>query len=87
MKSFKQFLNEETMPYAGTAKGIINIENSSVRDGLNSQLAGVTTGKFVTPYIALERVSKALANFHIFIPRFTNFDEINFLPLCLLSFD
>jgi hypothetical protein len=69
MKSFKQFLNEETMPYAGTAKGIINIENSSVRDGLNSQLAGVTTGKFVTPYIALERVSKALANFHIFIPR------------------
>ena len=69
MKSFKQFLNEETMPYAGTAKGIVDIENSSVRDGLNSQLAGVTTGKFVTPYIALERVSKALANFHIFIPR------------------
>ena len=69
MKSFKQFLNEETMPYATNAKGIIDIENSSVRDGLNSQIAGVTAGKFVTPYIALERVSKALANYHISIPR------------------
>jgi hypothetical protein len=69
MKSFKQFLNEETMPYASSARGVIDIENSSTRDGLNSQLAGVTAGKFVTPYIALERVSKALANFHIFIPR------------------
>lgn len=69
MKSFKQFLNEETMPYATTAKGIMDITDSSVRDGLNSQIAGVTAGKFVTPYIALERVSKALANFHIFIPR------------------
>lgn len=69
MKSFKQFLNEETMPYATNARGIIDIENSSVRDGLNSQIAGVTAGKFVTPYIALERVSKALANYHISIPR------------------
>ena len=69
MKSFKQFLNEETMPYASNAKGIIDIENSSVRDGLNSQLAGVTAEKVITPYIALERVSKALANYHIFIPR------------------
>jgi len=69
MKSFKQFLNEETMPYATNARGIIDVEDSSVRDGLNSQLAGVTAGKFVTPYIALEIVSKALANYHIFIPR------------------
>lgn len=69
MKSFKQFLNEETMPYATNARGVIDIEDSSVRDGLNSQLAGVTASKFVTPYIALERVTKALANYHIFIPR------------------
>lgn len=69
MKSFKQFLNEETMPYATNARGVIDIENSSVRDGLNSQLAGVTATKFVTPYIALERITKTLANYHIFIPR------------------
>jgi uncharacterized Zn ribbon protein len=69
MKSFKRFLNEETMPYATNTRGIIDIDNSSVRDGLNSQIAGVMSGKFITPYIALERVTKALANYHIFIPR------------------
>lgn len=71
MKSFKQFVKEETMPYAGTKSGVIDIRDSAVRDGLNQQLAGVTAGKFVTPYIAFERVCKALANFHIFPPRTT----------------
>jgi hypothetical protein len=74
MKSFKQFVKEETMPYAGTKSGVIDIRDSSVRDGLNQQLAGVTSGKYVTPYIAFERVCKALANFHIFPPR-TNYFE------------
>jgi hypothetical protein len=74
MKSFKQFVKEETMPYAATRSGVIDIRDSAVRDGLNQQLAGVTSGKFVTPYIAFERVCKALANFHIFPPR-TNFFE------------
>ena len=71
MKSFKQYVKEETMPYAGTKSGVIDIRDSAVRDGLNQQLAGVTAGKFVTPYIAFERVCKALANFHIFPPRTT----------------
>ena len=74
MKSFKQFVKEETMPYAGTKSGIIDIRDSGVRDGLNQQLAGVTACKFVTPYIAFERICKALANFHIFPPR-NNFFE------------
>lgn len=69
MKSFKQFIKEETMPYAVTASGSINIEDPSVLDGLNALLAGVTNGKFVTPYIAFERVQKALANFLIFPSR------------------
>ena len=69
MKSFKQFIKEETMPYAVTASGSINIEDPSVLDGLNVLLAGVTNGKFVTPYIAFERVQKALANFLIFPSR------------------
>ena len=71
MKSFKNFINEETMPYAVTGKGIIDINDSAVRDGLNGQISGITNGKFLTPYIALERVSKALANFHIFLPKYT----------------
>ena len=69
MKSFKQYIKEETMPYAVTASGSINISDPAVLDGLNTLIAGVTSGKFVTPYIAFERVQKALANFLIFPPR------------------
>ena len=63
------YLDEETMPYAVTAKGSINIEDPSVRDGLNSILTSTTSDKFVTPYIAFEKVQKALANFLIFPKR------------------
>jgi hypothetical protein len=69
MKSFKQYINEETMPYASTSRGAIDVSDDASRDGLNSLLTGVTNSKFLTPYIALERVSKVLANFHIFIPK------------------
>lgn len=69
MKSFKQYIKEETMPYAATASGSINIDDPNVLDGLNTIIAGVTSTKFVTPYIAYERVQKALANFLIFPPR------------------
>jgi hypothetical protein len=48
MKSFKQFVKEETMPYAGTKSGVIDIRDSAVRDGLNQQLAGVTACSFLT---------------------------------------
>jgi hypothetical protein len=68
MKSFKSFIKEETMPFANVRSGGMNIEDSAVRDNINSLLAGMTNGKFVTPYIALERVAKTLANFHIFMP-------------------
>jgi hypothetical protein len=69
MKSFKQFIKEETMPYAATASGSVNIDEPDVLDGLNTLLTGVTAKKFVTPYIAYERVQKVLANFAIFPPR------------------
>lgn len=69
MKSFKEFMKEETMPFAGTDQGFVGIEDPAVRDNLNQLLAGVTHDKFITPYIALERVAKALANYHIFIPK------------------
>lgn len=71
MKSFKQYVNEETMPYAGTSSGVIDVRESAVRDNINRLLAGSTNGKFLTPYNAFERVCKTLANFHIFPPRTT----------------
>ena len=69
MKSFKEFMKEETMPFAGTDQGFVGIEDPAVRDNLNQLLAGVTHDKFITPYVGLERVAKALANYHIFIPK------------------
>ena len=74
MKSFKHFVNEETMPYAGTSNGVIDVRDSAVRDNINKLLAGATSGRFLTPYIAFERVCKTLANFHIFPPRTTFFE-------------
>lgn len=68
MKTFKSFMKEETMPYANIKSGVMDIADSAVRDQINQLLAGVTAMKFVTPYIALERVAKTLANFHIFLP-------------------
>ena len=67
-------LNEETNPFAGTPEGFVGIEDSATRDYLNALIAGITAGHFLTPYIALERVSKVLANYQIFPPR-TSFLE------------
>lgn len=69
MKRFKNFISEETMPYAGTSSGTIDVRDTDARDNINRILSGITHGRFVTPYIAFERVSKALANFLIFPPR------------------
>jgi len=56
------------MPYANVKSGVMDINDSDVRDQVNQLLAGVTARKFVTPYIAMERVAKTLANFHIYVP-------------------
>lgn len=69
MKKFREFINEETMPFAQTEKGFVGVDDAAVRDNINSLIAGVTKSKFITPYIAFERVSKVLANFHIFPPK------------------
>lgn len=70
MKIFKLVLKEETMPQSLSDKEFIGIESESVRDNINSLIKGVTSKSFVTPYIALERVRKVLAYFHIAIPSY-----------------
>lgn len=72
MKKFKEFLNEEMMPYAQTEKGFVGVDNGPVRDNINIHLASVTARSHATPYHAMEMVRKVLAPFHIFIPA-TNF--------------
>jgi len=66
-----QRLREETNPFSLTPKNFVGVEMSDVRDNINALLNGVTSTKFVTPYNALERVRKVLANYHIFMPNYT----------------
>lgn len=64
-------IREEVNLTANVESGKIDINDSAVRDTVNSMLDGITAHCFITPYIALERVSKVLANFHIFLPKYT----------------
>lgn len=64
-------IREEVNIAANVEGGKVDIRDSAVRDTINSLIEGVTDQCFLTPYIALERVSKVLANFHIFLPKYT----------------
>jgi hypothetical protein len=72
MKSFKEYLNEEMLPYAQTEKGFVGVDNGPVRDNINIHLASITAKPYATPYHAMEMVRKVLAPFSIFPPS-TNF--------------
>lgn len=56
------------MPQALADKEFVGVESEAVRDNINNLIKGVTAKPFVTPYIALERVRKVLAYFHISLP-------------------
>ena len=72
MKSFREFINEEMMPFAQTEKGFVGVDNGPVRDNINLILANVTSSSYATPYHALEVIRKAVVPFHISLPA-TNF--------------
>lgn len=69
MKKFREYISEEVVPSALVANGSIDIDNEAVRASINLALAKVTADGAVTPYIALNRISKALAYFHIILPK------------------
>lgn len=68
MKTLKDFLREQNMPFDGVRSGIIDVQDKEVRENINILLNRATHEKYLTPYIAFERVSKVLANFLIFLP-------------------
>ena len=72
MKKFREYLNEEMMPFAQTEKGFVGVDNGPVRDNINIHLTSVTARPYATPYHAMEMVRKVLAPFSIF-PKHTNF--------------
>lgn len=61
-------LREEVNIAPYVDRGVIDIHDKAVRDNINTFLNGALGQSFLTPYIALERVRKVLANFHIHIP-------------------
>lgn len=56
---------EEVTPTAYTDRGVMNIDDPAVRDNINTLLTGSMKSCKLTPYIALEKVRKVLAYFHI----------------------
>lgn len=68
MHSFKDYLKEEVMPTV-LSNGSIDIANESVRDEINGYLSAVATRPCITPYIALNKMRKVLAHFHIYLPK------------------
>ncbi len=74
MKKFKEFLNEEMMPFAQTEKGFVGVDNGPVRDNINIHLASITAKPYATPYHAMEMVRKVLAPFSIFPPHMNFLD-------------
>ena len=69
MLRFKNYLSEEVLPAAQVKDGSIDLERPAVRGQINATLASVTAQPAVTPYIVLHRISKALAYFHIIMPK------------------
>ena len=61
-------LYEEVNPFQYTAKSKMNVDDPAVRDNINSLLTNALMSCTLTPYIALEKVRKVLAYFHISIP-------------------
>ena len=68
MKTFREHLNEE-VAIGALASGGIDIERDAVRDEVNGILAGIAARPCVTPYASLNKVRKALAYFHIHLPK------------------
>lgn len=61
-------LYEEVNPFQFTGKGKMDVADASVRDNINTLLTGALMSCTLTPYIALEKVRKVLAYYHISIP-------------------
>lgn len=71
MKTFRDYLSEEVLPTALVADGSFDLEKDAVRAQINTILAGIASHSCVTPYHVLQRISKALAYFHIILPKKT----------------
>jgi hypothetical protein len=82
----KHDLKEEVDITPYVERGNIDVDNDPLRDNINTFLHGVTGMCFITPYIALEKVSKVLANFHIHLNRTFLEDEDGYVVFPVRQF-
>jgi hypothetical protein len=68
MKTFRDHLKEE-VKIGALASGGIDIERDAVRDEINGILSAIASRPCVTPYASLNKIRKALAYFHIHLPK------------------
>ena len=64
-------LREEVDIAPYVERGVVGVSDPAVRDNINTLLTGALGPCFITPYIALEKVRKVLAYYHIFLPKTT----------------
>ena len=64
-------LREEVDIAPYVERGVIDVSDPAARDNINTLLTGALGLCFLTPYIALEKVRKVLAYYHIFLPKTT----------------
>jgi len=67
MKNLKEEV--DITPYV--ERGLVGVNVDAVRDNINTFLTGSLSKCYITPYIAMEKIRKVLANFHIFLPKTT----------------
>jgi hypothetical protein len=70
MKRFREFITEgPSQLQTNKGEGTVDVENESVREGINALLAQATACSSLTPYIALFKIMKVLGAFHIYLPQ------------------
>lgn len=78
MRTFKEFL-KESGTYGGrvisTDKNFIDLKTKETLNELNRSLLQVSGAGFVNPYNALEKVSKVLSSYGLYIPRMNILNE------------
>jgi hypothetical protein len=86
ISGFKQYINENIYNITPiTAAGSVDIRNPDDIDQINTVLNFVTGDKFITPYVAFEKVQKVLAQYMIFPTKPPMFEGDSGLFTCPIS--
>lgn len=74
MLSFREFIEEHTIPVVYISKNQVDLAKESTRNELNRNLAASFASEISSPYVGWTKLDKILAMYHIIVPRI-NFEE------------